>query len=119
LDRRYGQELELVYDVATRWLYLDADSIQVEERSWDNTGKLVSILDLLDAQMIVRMGHTFGIRVDQDNIILQSMLKRVKISQIDLEIGKGRTFSFSEDDFQRYTDSAGYPFYVRRKMGRE
>jgi hypothetical protein len=123
LGRQFGMDVlwsesktEMIYDVNEHQLSLLYNEENLKYRTWYQTGKIVSIRDLLGAQMIINLSGITRTVSDHPNSELdqhfRKILSRLSIDEFMIDVPGRRRFNFTGDQLKRYVDADGFPVYV-------
>lgn len=117
LNVRWSEsKTEMVYDVNGQQVSLIFNVENLKYRTWYQTGKIVSIRDLLGAQMIIHirgMSRTVSDPPDPElDQHFRKILGLLRVENFMIEVPGRRRVNFTGDQMKRYDDGAGFPVYV-------
>ena len=95
----------LEYNFNTGEFQVRGFQVGTDPQYWDSNGKIVSLLDLLGAQVFISTGHHLVSFEEPD--------KRVNLSlgSFALYIGDGQEFRLPREDFKEHRQLDGDPIY--------
>jgi hypothetical protein len=104
---------DFVYDPDEKRFTLTHHDENLNYRSWMGSGKIVSIDDLLGAQLIVQIyGAPQAFNDPEMNHRLVDIFSLCNLNYLVLEVAGRYRFNFPGGEMKRYLDSEGFPVYI-------